>query len=171
MSRFIKCIEESKIPSIICLYLVFFCVRSLSDSSKVSFNLATNYSETPPLKPYGSVCHAEKWQNYTKAGNTWEQHGTRPRRDNQLREIESKANEQWWNSVKHVKPNHLVGRRIWKRWVKWPETIKHSIRHAGLGKLPWKLPEVVQTRYFEILVGWNRLNKDECGSCFWWQRP
>eukprot|EP00435_Cladocopium_sp_Y103_P014644 s4228_g3.t1 len=32
----------------------------------VSFNLAANYSETPPLKPYGSVCHAEKWQNYTK---------------------------------------------------------------------------------------------------------
>ena len=68
--------------------LGIFCVRSLSESSKVSFNLATNYSETPPLKPYGSVCHAEKWQNYTKAGNTWEQHGTRPRRDNQLRDIE-----------------------------------------------------------------------------------
>lgn len=41
-----------------------YCMWGAND--KVSFNLATNYSETPPLKPYGSVCHAEKWQNYTK---------------------------------------------------------------------------------------------------------
>ncbi|CAK9109489.1 unnamed protein product [Durusdinium trenchii] len=41
------------------------CMYGLQDW-KVYFNLA-NASDTPTRAPYGSVCRAEKWQNYTKA--------------------------------------------------------------------------------------------------------